>query len=326
MNTHQRFRFAPTPSRPLHIGSALAAVLGWGYARTCGGAFVLRIEDIDQSRCRPEHEAQAISDLHWLGLDWDEGPDVGGPHGSYRQSGRMKRYDAAIHRLLNTGQAYVCTCSRSEIRAVLADQRAPHTEPNALYNSEPPYPGTCRDEGHKFRADRGGARLDAVELGVKARVTWADGGVGPMVDDVRAHGGDVLLGRPGRPSYQLAVVVDDGAMAITDVVRGRDLLGSTARQILLHRALDQKVPAFHHHPLIVDETGRKLSKREAATPLRDVRANGGTADRLIARVGQAVGLFDASIRSASIHDVVEALAAGPTLHNGQLAAVAESVK
>jgi len=254
-----------------------------------GGDFVLRVEDIDTSRCKPELETASLEDLRWLGLDWDEGPELGGPHAPYRQSERLDRYDDALEGLSLSGQVYPCTCSRAAVRAA---QRAPHLQPG----EEQPYPGTCRT--HRFTEagldpDRGGYRLDVETLGEEARVRWSDGWAGAQTEDVRATSGDFLLGRPGAPTYQLAVVVDDAAMGITDVVRGRDLLGSTARQILLHERLGHAPPQHAHHPLLIDGAGRKLSKRDHALTLQSLREDGVSPTRVIAALAGAVGLVSA---------------------------------
>lgn len=307
----RRFRFAPTPSRALHAGSALAALYGWAACRAAQGHFILRIEDIDRLRCRPEHEATLLDDLAWLGLDWDEPPT--------RQSERMHHYDAALSRLADV--TYACQCSRADIRQA---QSAPHLG----IDGEPlevPYPGTCRHAHLPLPEQRGGLRLDVDRLGDGAIVAWHDVMLGPQREDVRTTSGDVLLGRAGQPTYQLAVVVDDHLMGVSDVVRGRDLLASTARQILLHRALagdGAPPPRFHHHPLIVDRQGHKLSKRDAAASLRSLRADGVLPDALGAALGRAIGLFEAAVRRATPADWAEALAhviarAG-TLHDGRV--------
>ena len=326
-----RFRYAPTPSRWLHVGNGLAALVGWGLARAAHGAFVLRIEDIDRARCRPEFEDATLRDLAWLGVDWDEGPDVGGPHGPYRQSARMGRYDALLAGLRAADRAYPCRCSRADVRAAAS---APHLGPSGEAD-EVPYPGTCRPGPERgpvaVADDRGGVRLWVDRLGDDAVVTWRDGLLGDQREDVRATCGDFLLGRPGQPSYQLAVVADDREMGITDVVRGRDLLGSTARQVLLHRVLagsrdagqgaardgDALVPRFHHHPLILDELGRKLSKRDDAIALRTFRESGADPAALIATLGRAVGLFPGTVRRARAADFTDALGAPPDLHDGR---------
>ncbi|MDP6944349.1 MAG: tRNA glutamyl-Q(34) synthetase GluQRS [Myxococcota bacterium] len=279
----RRFRFAPTPSRLLHVGNGLAALVGWAEARRTGGAFVLRIEDIDTTRCTEDLEAACLEDLRWLGLDWDEGPDVGGPFAPYRQSQRLERFDTILRDLVQRGAAYACTCSRARIRAA---QRAPHLEGGG----ERPYPGTCRTHQETLDPERGGYRLKVDDLGVEAVITWLDTWMGGRTEDVRETCGDFLLGRPGSPSYQLAVVVDDAQMGITDVVRGRDLLGSTARQLLLHGRLAHQAPTYAHHPLLVDTDGRKLSKRDHALTLRSLRERGVRAERVIAALARAIGL------------------------------------
>lgn len=321
-----RFRFAPTPSRPLHAGSALAALLGWGVARARGGAFVLRVEDIDRGRCRPEHEASCLEDLAWLGLSWDEGPDVGGPFAPYRQSERLARYDAALASLEARDLAYRCVCSRAD---VVAAQSAPHLQAPGRRApgdapGERPYPGLCRPRPGAARVAGGRARLNVEALGDGARVSWRDGDGRVYTEDVRATCGDFVLGGPGEPAYQLAVVVDDVAMGITDVVRGADLLGSTARQILLHRALGAEPPRFRHHPLLTDASGRKLSKRDGDLALAELRRAGLAPERLRAALGRAVGLFGPAVRRAAPEDLVEALACGGgALHDGVLTSSAE---
>lgn len=316
MTTPRRFRFAPTPSRELHAGSALAAICGWAACRAVAGHFIVRVEDIDRARSRPELEPRLFDDLVWLGLDWDEPPE--------RQSDRLQLYDHALDALVADGRAYPCRCSRADIRAA---QSAPHLAV-AGEEVEVPYPGTCRGHAVELPADRGGYRFDVCALGDAAVVDWRDGFIGPQREDVRTTSGDFLLGRAQQPTYQLAVVVDDRLMGITDVVRGRDLLGSTARQILLHRALaglpgasPAPTPTFAHHPLIIDADGRKLSKRDAALSLHALRRDGTDPRTLVARLGRAIGLFDAGVLSATPRDWADALASGDraaALHDGRL--------
>ncbi len=304
-----RFRFAPTPSRELHVGNALAALYGWATARAARGAFVLRIEDIDRGRCKPAYEAAIYRDLRWLGIDWDEGPDLGGPYAPYRQSECLARYDAILDDLRARGLAYVCTCSRNDIRAA---QSAPHLGPHQS-GDEIPYPGTCRDRDHTLPPDRGGIRFRVDD----PIIDWTDTLLGPRREDIRTTSGDVLLGRPGQPTYQLAVVADDIAMHITDVVRGVDLIGSTARQIALHRALGadsrgqcnsveppaHEPPRFLHHPLLLDGDDRKLSKRDAAIAI----ASFTDAHALVADLGRAIGVFGPTVTRATAADWVDAL-------------------
>jgi len=302
----RRFRFAPTPSRPIHAGSALAALFGWGFARAVNGTLIMRIEDIDRDRCRPEHEVRLLEDLSWLGIDWDEGPDVGGRFGPYRQSERAAHYDAALVDLAERGVLYPCTCSRNDIRRALS---APHTHDGQV-PSEGIYPGTCalHTMAIPLAPDRGGLRLRLDALPIAATIGWHDGILGGSCEDLRETTGDFLLGRPHQATYQLASVVDDIAMGVTDVVRGRDLAGSTARQIALRAALGHGAPRYYHHPLLVDGVGMKLSKRDEATPLADLRAQNADRGALIATLGRAVGVFKDDVRVASPHDFRDAVA------------------
>ena len=296
------FRYAPTPSRLLHVGNGLAAVLGWASARAAQGRFILRIEDIDLTRCKPEYTRACLDDLQWLGLDWDEGP--------YYQSERLALYDEALTRLADAGQTYACACSRAQIRAL---QRAPHLSPFfADAGKLRPYPGKCRTRELPGPPDgHGGWRLNVQAMGGAAVVTVGDRWQPTFDEDVRDTCGDFLLGRPGEPTYQLAAVVDDRAMGVSDVVRGHDLMGSTARQLLLHRALDavegaREEPVMAHHPLIVDERGRKLSKRDRALTLAGLRDDGVCPQTFTAWVCAAIGLVDpATVRRMSPRDVVD---------------------
>lgn len=300
----RRFRYAPTPTRELHVGNGLAALVGWAAARRAGGDFILRIEDIDRTRCKPALRDAAMRELRWLGIEWDEGPDVGGPAAPYEQSQRLAQYDDALARLEAAGRSYACRCSRADVRAAM---RAPHLHEGG----ELPYAGTCRpqagDPGVALLPGRGGYRLDVVSLGADAIVTVRDGWLGVTTEDVRTTCGDFLLGRPGAPTYQLAAVTDDLAMGVTDVVRGRDLAGSTARQILLCRALGAEPPRHAHHPLLVDAEGQKLSKRHRALTLAGLRASGVAPERLRARLGAAIGLWRDDLAAAAPADFIDAL-------------------
>lgn len=281
-------------------------MFSWGFARAAEGVFLLRVEDIDRVRCRPEHEATLLEDLEWLGIDWDEGPVVGGAYGPYRQSERLHLYDEATATLVRQGLAYPCTCSRNDIRRAAS---APHLH-DGLAGGEVPYPGTCRDLPleRPLEGNQGGFRLrldGAIPLGA---LRWRDMISGDRREDPRETAGDVLLGRPGQPTYQLAVVVDDIAMGITDIVRGRDLDGSTARQLALRAALGGPPVRHAHHPLIIDANGQKLSKRDEAVPLAVLREMGWEPRAVVALVGRAVGVFGDAVRSASPSDIVDAVA------------------
>ena len=266
---HRRGRFAPSPTGPLHLGNARTALLAWLAARAERSSFVMRVEDLDGPRVRPGLETLILSELRWLGLDWDEGPDVGGPRAPYRQSERRASYQAALDRLRADGAVYPCFCSRAEIAAA---SRAPH----GPGDEGPRYPGTCRGLSPAEVADHARRRPPAWRLRAEAgEVAFEDGVHGRRAFDVAAEVGDFVVARAdGVAAYQLAVVVDDAAMGIEEVVRGDDLLSSTARQLLLYRALSLPPPRFAHVPLVVGEDGARLAKRHGALSVGELRARG----------------------------------------------------
>lgn len=247
-----RGRLAPSPTGYLHVGHARTFWKAQQRARD--GTLVLRIEDLDAQRCRPEYAAALETDLRWCGLAWQEGP--------HRQSERLELYRAAWEQLKSTGAIYPCRCTRRDVQAALG---APHAE-----EAEPIYPGTCR----RSRVDPTDANWRfAVPEG--AVVEWTDGSAGAQRVEAGRDFGDFLVWRrDGVPAYQLAVVVDDAVMRITEVVRGEDLLVSTAQQILLYHALGYEPPAFYHCPLVRGADGRRLAKREGAHSLRALRESG----------------------------------------------------
>jgi glutamyl-tRNA synthetase len=258
----------------LHVGHAITFWRTQERARQAGGKLILRIEDLDGDRCRTEFRGAIIEDLHWFGLRWDEGPDVGGTFAPYTQSERRENYLAAWKRLRDAGLLYPCTCSR---RDVLQSAGAPHHE-----NEEPVYPGTCRPKsptvsnlespaGHnwRFRVPDGEA------------LQFADQRVGAQHGIAGVDFGDFIVWRKDDvPAYQLAVVADDAAMEITEVVRGADLLLSTFRQLLIYRALGLSVPRFYHTDLITDSSGKRLAKRHDALSLRELRHSGAEPEQL----------------------------------------------
>jgi glutamyl-Q tRNA(Asp) synthetase len=272
-------RFAPSPTGPLHLGHAFSALTAWHIAQSARGTFVLRIEDIDRARCRPEFEAAILDDLHWLGLDW--------PKPVMRQSERDAAYQDALERLSALGVTYRCTCTRADIRAALS---APQ-EGAAIGPDGPLYPGTCRHAGHT--GSGAAIRLDM------ARATALTGPVafdetGPLhpgrhlwpparlVADV----GDIVLARRDiGTSYHLSVTVDDAAQGITQVVRGADLFAATAIHALLQHLLHLPVPSYHHHRLIREEGGKRLAKRDDARALALYRAQGTSPASIRAMVG-----------------------------------------
>jgi len=246
---------------------------------------VMRVEDADRPRVRPGLEARILAELRWLGLDWDEGPDVGGARGPYRQSERLPRYQAALDRLREAGLAYPCFCSRADVAAAA---RAPH----GPGDDGPRYPGTCRDLGEAERRERSRRRAPAWRFRVPVgRVAFEDAVHGPQSVDVAAQAGDFVLQRAdGVPAYQLAVAVDDAEMGITEVVRGDDLLSSTGRQLLLWRALEAEPPCFGHVPLVVGEDGERLAKRHAALSLGELRERGAEPRAVVGLLAALSGL------------------------------------
>ncbi|MFC5499214.1 tRNA glutamyl-Q(34) synthetase GluQRS [Caenimonas terrae] len=242
-------RFAPSPTGPLHAGSLVAALASWLDARAHGGRWLVRIEDVDTPRCVPGADQAILQQLAALGLAPDEAPRW--------QSQRGAHYQQALDRLVAQGLAYPCACSRKDIEDALAAQGQPRERHGELR-----YPGTCRDGLHG-RLPRAW-RLRTTSQAVR----WHDRRLGPQQQDVEAAVGDFVLKRAdGLWAYQLAVVVDDGAQGITDVVRGEDLADNTARQILLQRALALPTPTYLHTPLVLGPNGEKLSKQNGAAPL-----------------------------------------------------------
>jgi len=276
-----RGRFAPSPTGDLHLGSAAAALVAWLRARQAGGALVVRIEDIDRPRIVPGSEGRQLDDLRWLGIDWDEGPNTGGPHAPYRQSERDAHYEAALEALAARGLLFRCDCSRAEIALAAS---APHAGDDG-----PRYPGTCRALGMQPRAWK---RPPAIRLAAPpGSVSIADVFQGPYGHDVAAAAGDFVLRRgDGLWAYQLACVVDDLAMGMTEVVRGADLLASAPRQVLLARLLGGDAPGFAHLPLIVADDGARLAKRGGSATLRAHREAGTHPQVLLGWLAAALGL------------------------------------
>jgi len=291
MSTSTRGRFAPSPTGPLHLGNARTALLSWLDARARGGRYAMRVEDLDGPRVRPGLEARILAELRWLGLDWDEGPDMGGPAAPYRQSERAARYREALDRLVAAGLAYPCFCSRAEI--ALASQ-APH----GPSDEGPRYPGTCGRLGADEARARAETRRPAWRLRAPAAaVTFDDGVHGPQRFDVAGTVGDfVVMRADGVAAYQLAVAVDDAAMAVTEVVRGDDLLPSTARQLLVLRALGLAAPRYGHVPLLLGEDGQRLAKRHGARSLGELRDGGADPRAVVGLLAASAGLAEPGAR------------------------------
>jgi glutamyl-tRNA synthetase len=267
-----RGRLAPSPTGLLHLGHARTFWTAQERARARGGTLILRNEDIDSTRFKLEFVAQMIEDLRWFGLEWSEGPDCGGPFAPYNQSERMDFYRAALEKLRAGGWVYPCTCSRQDIRAAT---RAPH----ANEDDEPIYPGTCRER--TISECRGQNFSWRFRVPDGETIAFTDGNCGGQKFVAGQDFGDFVVWRhDGVPAYQLACVVDDAAMGITEVVRGADLLVSTARQLLLYRALGLPPPEFFHCELLCDESGQRLAKRHDALSLRAMREQGVSAAQL----------------------------------------------
>ena len=274
-------RFAPSPSGRIHLGNLFCCLLAWLSARQKGGKVVLRIEDLDTARCPARYAEQMMEDLRWLGLDWDEGPVCGGPDAPYFQSRRSALYQAALERLEDLGLIYPCFCTRAELHAA----SAPHRE-----DGQAVYSGTCRDLSPAQRAERAAHRSPALRLKTPDRVfSFVDGHMGLYEENLARDCGDFLLRRSdGMFAYQLAVVVDDAAMGITEVVRGADLLSSTPRQLYLYQLLDLTPPTFCHVPLLLAPDGRRLSKRDADAGLDRLQGRV-TAAELLGKLAQLAG-------------------------------------
>lgn len=259
----------------MHLGHARTFGMAQERARAAGGTLILRNEDLDRDRCRSEFVSAMLEDLRWFGLNWTEGPDVGGPFEPYSQSERMEFYGRTFAELRRRGFVYPCKCSRKDVERAVG---APH-----VGEEEPVYPGTCRDDAALRESVAPWQPGEPMTTRVSWRfrvpdgesISFVDGALGSQAFVAGRDFGDFLVWRhDGVPSYQLAVVTDDAAMRITEVVRGADLLMSTARQLLLYRALGWDAPAFYHCPLMTDERGVRLAKRHDALSLRALRGQG----------------------------------------------------
>jgi glutamyl-tRNA synthetase len=277
-----RGRLSPSPTGYLHIGHARTFWAAYERARSVNGTLILRMEDLDPERSRAIYADAALEDLHWLGVTWQEGPDVRGPFTPYEQSKRHELYRAAWQKLLHKGRIYPCRCSRKDLAAALSAPHEGSGQQDSL-DDEPLYPGTCRTRSPREpdSPPEESAHEEPTSANWRFRVPdgeaieFTDLNFGPQRFIAGKDFGDfVVMRRDGVPSYQLACVVDDAAMRITEVVRGADLLKSTARQILLNRALGYSDPAWFHCDLVVDEHGQRLAKRHDALSIRTLRERG----------------------------------------------------
>jgi glutamyl-tRNA synthetase len=271
---HCTGRLAPSPTGAQHVGNARTYLIAWLSARAGGGAVRLRIEDIDSPRIKPGAADEARADLRWLGLDWTGEPVV--------QTDRLPHYEAALDELKRQELVYPCTCTRSDVAAAAS---APHA------GEELTYPGTC---AHRRAADAAALAAAGVPFAWRVRVTdsptFTDLYAGERHIDLKRAGGDFVVWKAaGTPAYQLAVVVDDAAMGVTEVVRGDDLIPSTPRQLLLYRALGLRPPQFAHVPLVVGADGRRLAKRHGDTRLAALRTAGVTPEALVGLLAWSCG-------------------------------------
>jgi glutamyl-tRNA synthetase len=280
-----RGRLAPSPTGALHLGNLRTFALAWLSIRSRRGSVVLRIEDLDGPRVKAHAARALVEDLRWLGFDWDEGPDVGGAHAPYVQSARRELYAAALERLRDAGHVYPCICTRREIESALSAPQAPEDEGAR-------YPGTCDGrfvDAAAARAEAAGREIAWRFRAPRGELAWMDLVRGPSAHDVQAGVGDFVVWR-GDAAYQLAVVVDDAAMEIDEVLRGDDLFTSTARQILLYRALGLRAPRFAHVPLVVGPDSRRCATRHGDTRVARYRELGVAPERLIGWVAESCGL------------------------------------
>jgi glutamyl-tRNA synthetase len=278
-----RGRYAPSPTGNLHLGNARTALVAWWRARVAGSSFVMRVEDLDEPRTVAAAVSGNLDELRWLGLDWDEGPDVGGPFGPYRQSERHGSYRKALARLQERGLVYECFLSRRELRELSS---APH-------GAAPVYGERERRLNERVaERKRHEGKTPSLRLRVEpGEVEFTDFLHGPQGFESERDVGDIVLRRAdGAWAYQFAVVVDDAAMGIEEVVRGADLLVSTAAQLLVYRALGLSEPAFLHVPLLLDEAGERMAKRRGSLTLAALRDGGAGPRRVAGLLAFTLGL------------------------------------
>ena len=271
-----RVRFAPSPTGQLHVGNARTALFNWLLAHGRDGTLILRIEDTDAERSTRESEAGILEDLRWLGLHWDEGPDIGGPHGPYRQSERLHLYASYANELVASTQAYYCFCPAAKLEKERKEDIAAGRPPK--------YHGTCRDLGlpaARVRIDAGERPVVRFKVPPSTEVSFQDAVRGEVTFNTDVIGDPVLVRSDGRPAYNFAVVVDDALMEVTQVIRGEDHISNTPRQLLLYRALGFTPPQFAHLALVMGPDHTPLSKRHGATSVAEFRLRGYLPEALV---------------------------------------------
>jgi glutamyl-tRNA synthetase len=281
----KRGRYAPSPTGFLHLGNARTALAAWLHTRSGGGEFILRIEDLDSQRSKPEFIRANLKELRWLGLDWDEGPDIGGKYAPYLQSQRFELYQKALETLHAQGQLFECYLSRRDLQEVAS---APH-EKMSVYGKQERKLNEDMKEQKRLEGKTPSLRFHVPDKTVRLE----DSVCGLQLFSALHEVGDFVVKRAdGEWAYQLAVVVDDIAMNITEVVRGEDLLQSTAAQLLLYEALGATPPTFAHVPLLADETGSRMSKRKGSLTLTALRENDVKPGRLVGLLAFSLGLLE----------------------------------
>jgi nondiscriminating glutamyl-tRNA synthetase len=298
--TAPRVRFAPSPTGKLHVGGARTALFNWAFARRHGGVFLLRIEDTDRERSRVEYERAILEGLRWLGIDWDEGPDVGGPYGPYRQTERAHLHLAAAERLEAVGHAYRCFCTAERLEALRVAQ--------SERKEKPAYDGHCRGLSREEVTRRREAGEPSV---VRFRVPpgetrFTDLVRGEVVFDNAEVDDWVMVRSQGDPTYNFVVVCDDAAMRITHVLRGEEHLTNTPKQVLLYGAMGLGIPQFGHFPLMLGTDGKKLSKRTGDTALEDYRDKGFPPEAVLNFLSLQGWALDGKTEVFGIDDLVRA--------------------
>ena len=296
-----RGRYAPSPTGQLHLGNARTALLAYWQTKAQTGQFVMRVEDLDLQRSRPEFVQANLEELRWLGLLWDEGPDVGGPYAPYRQSERFRLYEEALTTLQVSGHLFECYLSRKDLRQDLEVASAPHGA-GAVYGE------AQRKLNEQVKAQKQfEGKTSSLRFAVKPRtLTFRDEVLGDVTLNPAQDTGDFVVRRAdGEWAYQLAVVVDDIAMNITHVLRGDDLLPSTGAQLLLYEALGAEPPVFAHVPLLLDADGSRLAKRKGSLTLTSLKAAGVKPERVVGLLAFTAG-FMAKLEEARADDFVKA--------------------